>query len=70
MKKMMVMVIVMVVMVMRVMDDDLSQGGCNDVLFMCVLYKGYDISEQDDDLLQALGYLDNITLCNFITFKA
>ena len=50
---MMVMVIVMVVMVMRVMDGDLSQGGCNDVLFMCVLYKGYDISEQDDDLLPA-----------------
>ena len=51
-------------------DGDLSQGGYNDVLYMCVWYKGYDISEQDDPLLPPLGYLDNITLCNFITFKA
>ena len=48
--------------------DDGDDGG--EVLYMCVWNKGYDISEQDDPLLTPPGYLDNITLCNFITFKA
>ena len=51
-------------------DDGDDGGGGGEVLYMCVWNKGYDISEQDDPLLTPPGYLDNITLCNFITFKA